>query len=401
MNKKDLASFKRQLKNGGNVIIDEICRFYIHSESKAIVHQESAYFAKLSETEQELYFQNFKKILTGGTDEKLFELPFKQEDGACGQSFLYGMLQAGKEGKVGTAGADGQAGTTGDDLESYAAQMIQKINETCSYEMDLVVNFIRCQFTTAPKKVSVDDTYPMGSQDSGQDGGYSMDFLLCSINRIQRAEAAVKFEFSRKQFSLSASLSELVDLKNPVEGFMFPTIAEGGADVNKVVYYSSRSNSRNLELIEQVLNADVSMTAEDEKERFDRLVSTVVGEKAKPELIKSIYESIDTLIQEDVSEEEPMVSLSFLEKTLSHNGVDTSRYQEIAREIVPDASEFKAANIIPKFSKKSLVINTDTVSISISPKHLDLLRTVIDERGRKCIQIEVEDDVEINGILLQ
>ena len=398
MNKKDLASFKRQLKNGGNVIIDQICRFYIHSESKAIVHQESAYFAKLSETEQELYFQNFKKILSGGTDEKLFELPFKQEDGACGQSFLYRMLRAGK---AGTVGADGKSGIEGDDLESYAAQMIQKINETCSYEMDFVVHFIRCQFTTAPKKVSVDDTYPMASQDSGQDGGYSMDFLLCSINRIQRAEAAVKFEFSRKQFTLSASLSELVDLKNPVEGFMFPTIVEGGADVNKVVYYSSRSNSRNLELIEQVLNADVSMTAEDEKERFDRLVSTVVGEKAKPELIKSIYESIDTLIQEEESEEEPRVSLSFLEKTLSESGVDTTRYQEIAKEIVPDATEFKAANIIPKFSKKSLVINTETVSISISPKHLDLLRTVIDERGRKCIQIEVEDDVEINGILLQ
>lgn len=398
MNKKDLASFKRQLKNGGNVIIDQICRFYIHSESKAIVHQESAYFAKLSETEQELYFQNFKKILTGGTDEKLFELPFKQEDGACGQSFLYRMLRAGKDG---TAGADGKAGTTEDDLESYAAQMIEKINETCSFEMDFVVNFIRCQFTAAPKKVSVKDNYYAGGQEIDQDGGYSMDFLLCSINRIQRAEAAVKFEFSRKQFSLSASLSELVDLKNPVEGFMFPTIAEGGADVNKVVYYSSRSNSRNLELIEQVLNADVSMTAEDEKERFDRLVSTVVGEKAKPELIKSIYESIDTLIQEEGLEEEPRVSLSFLEKTLSESGVDTTRYQEIAREIVPDASEFKAANIIPKFSKKSLVINTDTVSISISPKHLDLLRTVIDERGRKCIQIEVEDDVEINGILLQ
>lgn len=398
MNKKDLASFKRQLKNGGNVIIDQICRFYIHSESKAVVHQESAYFAKLSETEQELYFQNFKKILSGGSDTKLFELPFKQEDAACGQSFLYRMLRAGK---AGAAGADGKAGTIGNDLESYAAQMIEKINETCIFEMDYVVNFIRCQFTTAPKKISVDDAYAMGSQDSGQDGGYSMDFLLCSINRIQRAEAAVKFEFSRKQFTLSASLSELVDLNNPVEGFMFPTIAEGGTDVNKVVYYSSKSNSRNLELIEQVLNADVSMTAEDEKERFDRLVSTVVGEKAKPELIKSIYESIDTLIQEDVTEEEPRVSLSFLEKTLSHNGVDTSRYQEIARDIVPDALEFKAANIIPKFSKKSLVINTDTVSISISPKHLDLLRTVIDERGRKCIQIEVEDDVEINGILLQ
>jgi hypothetical protein len=83
---------------------------------------------------------------------------------------------------------------------------------------------------------------------------------------------------------------------------------------------------------------------------------------------------------------------------LFENGIDTSRFKEVASEIAGEASRFKPANILPGYRKKSLKITTEIVDIAISPENLDKIRQVVDGRGRKCVLIEVDEDVEINGI---
>lgn len=47
-------------------------------ESSEIYHQQSQPFEMLDPDEQELFLTNFKKVLSGQIDEKLFELKFQK-----------------------------------------------------------------------------------------------------------------------------------------------------------------------------------------------------------------------------------------------------------------------------------------------------------------------------------
>jgi len=48
-------------------------------ESSDIYHQQSLPFELLEEEQKELFMDNFKKVLSGQLDEKLFELKFERD----------------------------------------------------------------------------------------------------------------------------------------------------------------------------------------------------------------------------------------------------------------------------------------------------------------------------------
>lgn len=384
MNKKDIAAFKRQLKEDGKVTITHLGRVFAMGESKDIIYHEAGMFSACDEAEQDLYFSNFKKLLTGAIDVKLFELPFNPVPAAesLGQRFLYDMLLD-----------DTMAG-----FEAKAVQIMEKIVGSAVYDGDLVANFIKADYMKPSRK----DT-PFGEEDySGAgDTDYKMKFILCSINKIESGEKSVRFDYRDRRFTVNHDLNAVLNLNAPLEGFMFPSITDDAVDVNKVIYSTSKVDQLNEGLIDFVLDAGYTRTAKEEKEQFDTLIKAMVGDKAKAEVVKNIYETVDLAILEQAEEEVPVVELAALEKVLKGNGIDTSRFNVVASEIAGDAKHFKPANVVPGYRKKSMKISTATVDIVISPENLDLLRQVVDRQGRKCLLIQVDEDVEINGIKLE
>ena len=80
MIKKELAHIRKQLKLDHEMLeIYDILNVYIMKESNEIYHYERQPFALLDREKQELYMANFKKLLTGELDQKMFELKFQEE----------------------------------------------------------------------------------------------------------------------------------------------------------------------------------------------------------------------------------------------------------------------------------------------------------------------------------
>lgn len=384
MNKKDIAAFKRQLKEDGKVEIKHLARVFAMGESREIIYHESGSFAACDESEQALYFSNFKKLLTGAMDSKIFELPFNTIPVAetLGQSFLYEMLQD-----------DTLAG-----FEGKAVQIMEKIIASSPYEGDLVANFIKAEYLKPQRRDA-----PYGEEDySGADEtSFKMKFILCSVNKIESSEKSVRFDYRDRRFMVNHDLNAVLNLNAPLEGFMFPSIVDDAVDVNKVIYSTAKAEQLNVGLIDGVLNAGYTRTAKEEKEQFDTLIKVMVGDRARPEVVKNIYESVDMALLEQAEEEVPVVELEALERVLKVNGVDTSRFAEVAEEIAGEDKHFKPGNVVPGFRKKSIKISTAAADIAISPEYLDVLRQVVDRQGRKCLLIQVDEDIEINGIKLE
>ena len=69
--------------------IQEIFNVYVQKESGEIYHHVTQPFQLLEQETQELFLANFKKMLTGQLDAKLFELKFKR----CGRQHANHPLQ--------------------------------------------------------------------------------------------------------------------------------------------------------------------------------------------------------------------------------------------------------------------------------------------------------------------
>src|SRR5688572_22516711 len=95
MNSKDIANIRKQFKLNNNLMqIREILNVYVQKESGEIYHSVISPFEMLDQESQELFLINFKKVLTGQLDAKLFELKFKRDVEDSTQIILFDGLQA-------------------------------------------------------------------------------------------------------------------------------------------------------------------------------------------------------------------------------------------------------------------------------------------------------------------
>ena len=85
MNKKDLADLRKEFKlNSYMMPIKEIYSVYLKKDNGEIITKELNHFEMMDMEKRELYLNNFKKVLTGTIDAKIFELDFKM--GNSGQA---------------------------------------------------------------------------------------------------------------------------------------------------------------------------------------------------------------------------------------------------------------------------------------------------------------------------
>mgnify|MGYP001587627225 FL=1 len=118
MNKKELADIRKEFKlENGMIKIEEIYSVYLKKDNvqidyEPIIHSEFDYFDRMDMDKKELFLGNFKKVLTGALDTKIFELDFQNiEDEDNTQKFLTSALKS----------------TTKDELESNINIIINKI----------------------------------------------------------------------------------------------------------------------------------------------------------------------------------------------------------------------------------------------------------------------------------
>jgi len=139
MNKKDVANIRKQFKLDNDLMkIKDIFNVYIMKESSDIYHQESKPFQMLEQEQQELFLANFKKVLTGQLDVKLFELKFQREAEDHTQHLLYDGLQASEV----------------EDWKAYMLLIVEKMFKDAKHTEDMVVTFIRGEYYKPMKKKS-------------------------------------------------------------------------------------------------------------------------------------------------------------------------------------------------------------------------------------------------------
>src|SRR4051794_297620 len=321
MNKKEIANIRKQFKLDNHLMnIREIFNVYVKKESGEIYHQVSQPFQMLEQEPQELFLANFKKVLSGTLDAKLFELKFQRDVEDSAQSVLFEGLQADSM----------------DEWNESMLEIVAKMFANTVYEFDTVVTFIRCEYRKVTKKRNAE------SEQGGDDEVYSNEFILCSLNKIDQPKRALLFDYIEKEFKSYNVVDPIINLESPLSGFLFPAFNDNAADVNHILYYTGKVNQPDFTFIEEVLNCEDIITAQEDKDSFDLILKEVIGDEVDSRVISNVYEEIDRVVQESVENEEseaPLLDYRDIERILTVSGVenvDTAKVEHAFKSVIAD-----------------------------------------------------------------
>ncbi|WP_100012573.1 DUF4317 domain-containing protein [Lentibacillus sediminis] len=380
MDKKDIADIRKQFKVDNDLLkIHEIFTVYIMKESSDIYHHQSSPFEMLETEQQELFMDNFKKVLTGQLDEKLFELKFQRDAENNSQLILHqGLLSNDTE-----------------EWKGHMLKLVEKMLKDKQYEMDIVITFIKGEYMKPMKGVSDE------AEESERDTVYSHPFILCSMNKTQDPKKELLFDYVEKEFKYNIVVDPIINLKAPISGFLFPSITDNAADVNHVLYSAGKKNELDYHFIEEVLNAEEIMTAAQDKIVFEEIVKNVAGDqKINTSTLSNVYEEIHRVVEENEEEDIPKLDYKDVENVLTSSGIEdvsTEKVESAFKTVVDDERyEFKATSIVPKYTSKSIKIETKIANISISPQDLRHVRQV-HFNGKRFLMMEVEENTVIEG----
>ncbi len=382
MIKKEVAHIRKQFKLDHEMLhLHDILNVYIMKGSEEIYHYECQPFALVDREKQELYMLNFKKLLTGELDQKLFELKFQEEAEDPTRVLLH------------------QGMVTGDPEEwmNLMLHLVEKMLTDYTYERDTVVTFVRGHYYR-PTKSRNDE-----AEASEKDEMFSHPFILCTVNSTEQQRKSLLFDYVEREFKYNVNVDPIIKLSTPEQGFLYPSVTDNVSDVNRVLYCAGKINEPDARFITQVLNAERTVTALEEREIFEEIVREVAGEQLDAATLAYVYEEIHQVIENHEEEEPPKLDYRDMEQLLTASGVEnvtTEKVEEAFRAVADDKNyELKASSVIPKFNSKSIKIQTKVASIAVSPQDLKYVKQV-NYRGKRCILIEVDEDVIIEGFTL-
>jgi hypothetical protein len=381
MNKLDIANIRKQFKLDNDLMkIREIFNVYVKKETGEIYHHVSQPFQMLELEAQDLFLTNFKKVLTGHLDAKLFELKFHRDVEDSTQTILFKGLHAGST-----------------DWKENMLRVVEKMFAHTTYEFDTMVTFIRGEYLKPTRKRDVE------SEEGGNDAVYSNQFILCSLNKTDQPKKALLFDYIEKEFKSNNVLDPIINLASPLSGFLFPAFNDNSADVNHILYCSGKVNQPDETFIEEVLNCEEIITAVEDKDSFEQILKKVIGEEVDSQVISNVYEEIDKMVQENEENEEsesPTLDYRDIERILTVSGVEdvnTAKVEHAIKAVVDDEKhEFKASSLVPK----SIKINTKVADLSISPKDLKNVKYIM-YQGKRCLLVEIDEDVVVEGFRLE
>ena len=240
--------------------IARICGCYVDGEKNKITKINQR-FLNLPEEEQHKYFEIFKKTLSGTTGKNLINMQFTtdsyMDEGA--RTFLYKLRDSGLE----------------DD--KLLEQFYDKVISSYSYIGNYIILLIH-QVYDIPGKTK--DNIEM---EDASDEVY--DYILCSICHVSLSKPGLSYNENDNMFH-NQEQSHMVDL--PDIGFLFPAFNNRQEDGDKVLYYSKDANMFEYQFLSSVLDCEVPLTAGNQKEIFQTLVTETLGEDCDYEIIKNM-----------------------------------------------------------------------------------------------------------------
>jgi hypothetical protein len=370
----EILEIRKQFKHE-NCAITKVSGCYVDGE-KTIKARFTESFLLLPEEETFKYFELFKKTLSGSVGKNLINMEFPTDTEFEGgtQEFLLHLRDSELK----------------DDI--LLDEFYQKIIQMYDYVGNYLILVVYAAYDV-PGKTS--DKLLM---DDASDEVYR--YILCSICPVKLSKPGLSYNTETNQ--IQKRIQDWV-VGAPSNGFLFPAFNDRSTDLHSILYYSGDSEELHQDFVQQLLGCEVPMSAGGQKETFQALISETLGEECEYEIVRNIHEKLNEIIEEHKVKEipEPLT----LDKTEVKNlfadcGVQEEKLQVLEKNYDKVAGEKVALLAANVANTRVFEVKTPDVIVKVNPERADLVETKIVD-GRKCLVIEINDQVEVNGIVVK
>lgn len=369
MHKKEVLEIRKQYKPE-ECSITRICGCYVNG-NKEIVAQSRDAFLSLPDEEIFKYLTIFKQTLSGTIGKNLInmEFPLEQEMPGGTQEFLL-QLRASK---------------LQDDM--LLEEFYQKIIENYNYGENYYIILIHVAYDIPGKATDGNEMFDASDE--------VYEYLLCSICPVQLSKEGLCYnpETNHMENRIRDWLVE-----SPVKGFLFPAFNDRSTDIHSLLYFSKQAEDLQPEFIENALGCTFPLSAGSQKSTFQSVVINTLGEEREYDVIRNIHDNLNDIIEETKeSPEPPVLTKPELKRLLLNSGVTEERMETFDSNFDHIAGE-KTEFLVPNIAEtRKFCIETPDIVIKVNPERADLVETQI-INGRRCLVIEMTDQVEVNGV---
>jgi hypothetical protein len=370
MNKKEISEIKKQF-TPAHCAITRICGCYVDGEKEKKAQMKEM-FLSLPEEEMFKYFDIFRKTLSGTLGKNLvnMEFPMETEDYGGTQAFLMSL----RESQLNDP--------------NLLNEFYDKIIESYDYSEHYLILLIHSVYDIPGK------TKDGLEMEDASDEVY--DHILCSICPVKLSKPGLSYQVETNGFH-DRIRDWIVEM--PEVGFLFPAFNDRSTDIHSILYYTKNPEELRSSLVDQLLGCVLPMTAKSQKETFQSLIEDTLGMDCNYETVRTIHENLHEMMEEKKEDPEPLLlDKTDIKNLLAESGVHPEKLEAFEKNFEAATPEqpvpFTASNIA---NTRKFEVKTPDVIVQVNPSRADLVDTrVID--GRRCIVIEINDAVEVNGI---
>lgn len=367
----EISEIRKQFKHE-NTSITKVSGCYIDGE-KTVKTKFTETFLSMPEEETFKYFEIFKKTLSGRIGKNLInmEFPLETEFNDGTQAFLMKLRDSELKD------------------ENLLDEFYNKVIESYDYTGNYLVLMVYAAYDIPGK--TKDNIF----MDDASDEVYS--YILCSICPVNLSKPGLSYYDDTNKFH--KRIQDWV-VNMPTNGFLFPAFNDRSTDIHSVLYYSKDSEKLNNDFVTSLLGCQLPLSAGGQKESFQTIIQETLGDECEYEIVKNIHEKLNEIIEEHKEKEipEPLTLDKVEVKNLfNESGVKEEKLQEfdVRYENITGGNGTLVANNV--INTRSFEVKTPDVVIKVNPERTDLVETKVVD-GRNCIVIEINDQVEVNGV---
>lgn len=370
----EISEIRKQFKHE-NSSITKFSGCYVDGE-KNIKTRFTETFLCMPEEETFKYFAIFKKTLSGVIGKNLIHMEFPTETEFNGgtQEFLLKLR----------------------DSELKDETILDEFYEKVIGMYDYVGNYL-ILLTYAAYDVPGKTSDKILMDDASEE---VYRYILCSICPVKLSKPGLSYNEDTN--NIEKRIQDWV-VGMPENGFLFPAFNDRSTDIHSILYYSSNSDELHQDFVDQLLGCTVPLSAGSQKELFQSLIMETLGEDCEYQIVRNIHEKLNDIMEEHKEKEipEPLVLDKKEVKNLFYEcGVEEEKLTLLDKNYDMMAGEkvsLLAANIV---NTRSFEVKTPDVVVKVNPERAELVETKIVD-GRKCLVIEITDQVEVNGIAVK
>lgn len=221
-------------------------------------------------------------------------------------------------------------------------------------------------------------------------------FMIVAISEAKLTEIGLYYNHETNEVQRKVN-DEMQIVTPPLDAFLYPSFSGRASDVNHFLYHAKSAKKPNIDLIEDYFHIPFVSSAPEQSEGFAKVIADIFPNGMDTKTALKFHENLSDYIDENNNEE----SMMMMDKTrikdlLVASGApdENMRFFDSSFSKILEDQEVAAVNLM---ETGKVSFKAPSISISVRDDALEYVKTkTID--GHPCLVIEMNDGLEISGL---